>query len=171
MRNASSAKLTWRAFASASEYTAATPIPMRRAVLATRQAISPRFAIRILRNTLGLSRNPRRLALLEERRDAFLPLGRDADLGDALRGVVDHCVVDCAGRDETNQVLDLRQRLRPTLRQVFQNFPDVGVELFRRRHHGEQTNTVGLIRIEDLSCQKIPPSNPLPHSPHHIRTD
>src|SRR6185295_18061467 len=131
MRNASSAKLTWRAFASASECTAAMPIPMRRAVLATRQAISPRFAIRILRNMLGLSRNPRRLALLEERRDAFLSLGRDADLGDSLRGVVDHCIVDWARGDTANQVLDPRQSRRASSNEVFQNFPDVGVELFR----------------------------------------
>src|SRR5512134_198752 len=110
MQNASSAKVTWRAPASASEYTAATAIPMRRAVFATRQAISPRFAIRILRNTLGLPRGPGGLALLEERSDSFLAFGGDTDLGDALRGVVDHRVVDAPGRNGADQVLDPRQR-------------------------------------------------------------
>src|SRR2546421_1859368 len=51
MRNASSASATWRDRASASEYTATVAMPMRRAVLVTRQAISPRLAIRILAKT------------------------------------------------------------------------------------------------------------------------
>src|SRR5260221_11228150 len=51
MRNASSASATWSDRASASEYTATVAMPMRRAVLVTRAAISPRLAIRILANT------------------------------------------------------------------------------------------------------------------------
>src|SRR5690349_5446333 len=65
MRTASSAISTWSASRSASEYTATVLIPMRRAVLVTRQAISPRFAIRIFLNILlfmtfgrGLARDP-----------------------------------------------------------------------------------------------------------------
>src|SRR6185436_9165829 len=135
MPKASSAKVTWRALASASEYTAATWIPMWRAVFATRQAISPRFAIRILRNTLGLPREPGRLALLEERRDSFLPFRRDADCGDPLRGIVDHRVVDGAGRNAAYQVFDPGKRLRPTLGQVPKDFPDLGVQVFGRRDH------------------------------------
>src|SRR5512143_1215246 len=50
MATASSASRTWRAFASASEWTATVRIPRRRAVRMTRQAISPRFAIRIFSN-------------------------------------------------------------------------------------------------------------------------
>src|SRR4051812_42243304 len=50
MRTASSASRTWRAPASASEYTATVAMPSRRAVLMTRQAISPRLAMRILVN-------------------------------------------------------------------------------------------------------------------------
>src|SRR5262249_37942972 len=50
---ASSASRTCRASASASESTATVAIPMRRAVRITRQAISPRLAIRILRNIGG----------------------------------------------------------------------------------------------------------------------
>src|SRR5258705_8505419 len=49
-RTASSAISTWSASRSASEYTATVLIPMLRAVLITRQAISPRFAIRIFLN-------------------------------------------------------------------------------------------------------------------------
>src|SRR5579862_4955045 len=44
MCTASSAARTWRAPASASEYTATVRMPSRRAVRKMRQAISPRFA-------------------------------------------------------------------------------------------------------------------------------
>src|SRR5712691_557181 len=97
MRNASSASATWRDCASASEYTATVRMPMRRAVLATRQAISPRLAIRILANTgrdlflpfcallsrLFCLEHPTRRTLLEKGAHAFLafcgsPRGGDA---------------------------------------------------------------------------------------------
>ena len=52
MCTASSQALTCLACASASEYTATVLIAMRRAVAATRQAISPRLAMRILLNIL-----------------------------------------------------------------------------------------------------------------------
>src|SRR5512145_3225446 len=55
MRTFSSAIFTWREAASASEYTATLLMPIRRAVLITRQAISPRLAIRIFLNILPLS--------------------------------------------------------------------------------------------------------------------
>src|SRR3954447_26214731 len=50
MRTASSAISTCKASRSASEKTATVLIPMRRAVLMMRQAISPRLAIRIFWN-------------------------------------------------------------------------------------------------------------------------
>src|SRR5687767_1573932 len=50
MCSASSHAATCAAWASASEYTATVRTPRRRAVAATRQAISPRLAIRILLN-------------------------------------------------------------------------------------------------------------------------
>src|SRR5258708_30494596 len=100
MRRASSASATWRASRSASEYTATERMPMARAAAMTRQAISPRLAMRILRNTLLLpSRrfdahrleilHPGRLALLEGGGDAFAAFGRDADLRGAPSGVGD----------------------------------------------------------------------------------
>src|SRR5574341_1026938 len=96
MRRASSARATWRALRSASEYTSTVRTPMARAVAAMRQAISPRLAIRILPNTsrLGrqLGREPARLALFQERGDTLFSFGRDADLGDALGRVLDHAV-------------------------------------------------------------------------------
>src|SRR5690606_14208822 len=46
----SSAMRTWRASRSASEYTATVAMPIRLAVLMTRQAISPRLAMRSLVN-------------------------------------------------------------------------------------------------------------------------
>src|SRR5436190_798327 len=53
MCTASSQTRTCCEFASASEYTATVRTPRRFAVSATRQAISPRFAIRIFLNTLS----------------------------------------------------------------------------------------------------------------------
>src|SRR5262249_28687864 len=107
MRRASSASATWRASRSASEYTATVRTPRARAVAITRQAISPRLAIRILPNMSALGRYPRGFPLFEERCDALAAFGRDADLGDALRGVVDQCVRDrAASRDGPDQVLD-----------------------------------------------------------------
>src|SRR6266852_4282542 len=93
MGRASSASLTCSAPRSASEYTATVRTPSRRAVRITRQAISPRLAIRILPNTLAFALSPARLALLEERRDALLAFRRDADLGDAPGGIRDQRVV------------------------------------------------------------------------------
>src|SRR5262245_35177220 len=53
MQTASSAIATCSASRSASEYTATTRTPILRAVLIMRQAISPRFAIRIFLNIEG----------------------------------------------------------------------------------------------------------------------
>src|SRR5688572_9280494 len=58
MRTASSAMRTCSASASASEWTATVAIPILRAVLMTRQAISPRFAIRIFPNISALPTPP-----------------------------------------------------------------------------------------------------------------
>src|SRR6187402_625021 len=64
----SSQARTWLACASASEYTATVRIAMRRAVAATRQAISPRLAMRIFLNIRSVSR--RILFQLKRRHDA-----------------------------------------------------------------------------------------------------
>src|SRR5260221_14477860 len=114
MRRASSASATWRAPRSASEYTATERMPMARAAAIPRQAISPRLAMRILRNTLLLLLrrldahrleilHPGGLAFLQERGDALPALGRDADLGDALRGVGDHGIVQRARGNAAQQ--------------------------------------------------------------------
>src|SRR6185312_479932 len=52
MRTALSAMATWAAPASASEWTATVDTPIRRAVRMMRQAISPRLAMRSVRNML-----------------------------------------------------------------------------------------------------------------------
>src|SRR6185503_19250825 len=118
MRRASSASATCRASQSASEYTATVRMPMPRAAVMTRQAISPRLAMRILRNTLLLLPrrlyahrleipDPGRLPLFEERRDAFLALGGNADLGDAFGGIGNHGVIGRPCRHRPHQILDL----------------------------------------------------------------
>src|SRR4249920_3762787 len=69
MRTASSAIATCGACASASEWTATVAIPIRRAVRITRQAISPRLAIRSLANISG-SRPPPLARVLHQLREA-----------------------------------------------------------------------------------------------------
>src|SRR5437879_7225043 len=118
MRRASSARLTWLALRSASEYTATVRTPSRRAVRITRHAISPRFAIRILPNTSTSSPPPGRLALLEERGDALLAFGRDADLGDPLGGFRDQRRVHGPAGNRADQLLDFRMSFTTTRQQV-----------------------------------------------------
>src|SRR3954466_15098033 len=93
MGTASSQAATCAAFASAAEYTATVRMRSRRAVRATRQAISPRFAMSSFANTGSGLRNPGGRTLLEERRDAFAPFGRDARIGNAFRGGGEQYVV------------------------------------------------------------------------------
>ena len=70
MPTASSAIVTWRLFASASEYTATVRMPIRRAVVITRQAISPRLAISILLNTM-IRRGEQRAQHARDKADQF----------------------------------------------------------------------------------------------------
>src|SRR3989441_8783181 len=122
MRRASSARLTWLALRSASEYTATVRTPSRRAVRITRHAISPRLAIRTLPNTSVFSQPPGRLALLEERGDALPAFGRDADLGDAPGGVRDQRRVHGPPGDGADQVLDPCVRFASASKEVLDDF-------------------------------------------------
>ena len=54
MQMASSASSTGSEFSSTCEYTTTVWMPSSRAARSTRRAISPRFAIRILRNTASV---------------------------------------------------------------------------------------------------------------------
>src|SRR5262245_51309305 len=85
-------------------------MPRRRAVCITRQAISPRLAIRMRSN---ISTPPRRPPLLEEGGDALAPLRADADGGDALHRQLDQPRIDDATGDVGDQRLGLALRLRP----------------------------------------------------------
>ena len=76
--------------------------PCARAVRMTRQAISPRLAIRIFQNAAtGFVRSsePMRLAFIEKGGDAFLALLAGADRGDAAGGFVQHVGNDRLARD------------------------------------------------------------------------
>src|SRR5258705_11435784 len=143
MRRASSASATCRASRSASEYTATVRMPMSRAAVMTRHAISPRLAMRILRNTLlPLPRrlyahrfeilDPGRFPLFEERRDAFLAFGGNTDLGDSLGGVGDQGVIGRPRCNRAHQVLDLGVRGPAADDQVAEDRVDCAIQLLGR---------------------------------------
>src|SRR5258708_40224493 len=119
-------------WASASEYTATVAMPMRRAVLATRAAISPRLAIRILANTgrtLSLLfgalfhrlLQPGGPALLEKGPHAFFALCGCPRGGDAGGHVVPQFGVDPPPCDRMDQVLGHRVRRARTLNELAQD--------------------------------------------------
>src|SRR3989454_12698196 len=151
MRSASSARLTWRALRSASEYTATLRTPSPRAVRISRHAISPRLAIRILPNTSVFSPPPGRLALLEERGDALPPLGGDADLGDAPGGVRDQRRVHGPAGDRADQLLDFRMSFTATRQQVLNDFLNARIELVGGNTRGQEADAV---QIGRASCRE-----------------
>src|SRR5690606_19638052 len=102
MHTASSASSTKSASWSASEYTATVWMPILRAVLITRQAISPRFAIRIFLNMFGFPPlgSERDVAVLAPRVVELLVAQHRQRAADALAGGVrhDHVVDEAAVR-------------------------------------------------------------------------
>src|SRR5690606_22963482 len=162
-RQASSQAATWRALASASEYTATVRMPSRRAVAATRHAISPRLAIRSLLNigclrvgvASGLRGHPGRAALVEERGDALLALVGRPRRGDARGRVADQRVVDRTADHVADQALALAQRDRAALHQVAEQRVDRAVELLRHADVVDQPDPVSLGRLEDLGGEEV----------------
>src|SRR5690606_5838906 len=96
-------------------------MPMRRAVAATRQAISPRFAIRILSNMRPASLRPARLALLEEGRDALGGVLGGARARDPLGGLVRERVVDAPAAHRADELLGGVDRLRAGVEEMAQH--------------------------------------------------
>src|ERR1700704_4530062 len=171
MRRAWSASMTWRALRSASEYTATVPTPSRRAVRITRHAISPRLAIRTLPNTSVFSPPPGRLALLEERGDALLAFGRDADLGDAPGGVRDQRCVHGPSGNRADQLLDFRMRFTTTRQQVLNDFLNARIELVGGNTRGQEADAVRLGGVEHLGGEEIAPRGALADRAQHVGTD
>src|SRR5438270_375075 len=172
MRNASSASATWRDRASASEYTATVAMPMRRAVLVTRQAISPRLAIRIWGKTgrtlfllLGALFHrlpqPCGLALLEKGAHAFLALRGGPGGGDASGHVVHQSGIDPPPRDRTDQVLGHRVRPGRTLDELAQDRVDRRVQLRGLRQLLNEADAVRLRRRKTLGGEEIAPRGAL----------
>src|SRR5882762_11340985 len=161
MRSASSARLTWSALRSASEYTATLRTPSPRAVRITRHAISPRLAIRILPNTSVFSPPPGRLALLEERGDALPAFGRDADLGDAPRGVRDQRRVHGPPGNRADQLLDFRMSFTTPRQQVLNDFFNARIELVGGNTRRQKADAAGLGGVEYLGGEEIAPRGAL----------
>src|SRR6267378_2623510 len=171
MRRASSARLTWRALRSASEYTATVRTPSARAVRITRHAISPRLAIRTLPNTSVFSSPPGRLALLEERGDALLAFGRDADLGDAPGGVRDQRCVHSPPGNRADQFLDPCVRFASASEEVLDYFFNARIELVGGNARRQKADAAGLGGVEYLGGEEIAPRGALADRAHHVRAD
>src|SRR5271167_2030880 len=141
-------------------------MPMSRAAAMTRQAISPRLATRILRNTLLLLArrldahrfellNPIGLAFLQEGGDALPAFRRNADFRDALRRVGDHGVIRGSGGYGADQVLDLGVRLAAAEHEVAEQGVDRAVEFFRRGNIRQQAHAIGLAGIDYFPCKEV----------------
>src|SRR3954452_19661908 len=116
---------------------------MLRAVLMTRQAISPRFAIRILvnmallplrRSVRACSADPRGRSLLQEGADALDGLWRGTDAGDALRRILNELIGDRAVCDGSDQLLGGGLRFRSSREKGLEDLADLGVERIRFRN-------------------------------------
>src|SRR2546430_772435 len=181
-RNASSASATWRDRASASEYTATVAMSMRRAVLATRQAISPRLAIRILANTgrtlflllgalLHRLRQPGGFSLLEKGAHAFLALRGCPGGGDARGHVVQESRVDRPPCHRADQVLGYRVRPGCALDELAQDRVHRRVQLRWLRQLLHEADAVRLRRRKALGGEEIAAGGALTPPREGIRAD
>src|SRR3954466_7513192 len=143
-------------------------MPMRFAVRITRHAISPRLAIRILRNTLAL---PGRLALFEERGDAFASVGGGADLGDAPRRVGLQRIVDRPARDVAHEVLDAGMRGGAAREQMVEQLADERVEPGGRRERRKETDAQGFFGTEHLRGEEVAARRASADRPHYVGAD
>src|SRR2546422_8194461 len=183
MRNASSASATWSDCASASEYTATVWIPMPRAVLATRAAISPRLAIRIFWNTgralffplralLWLRlRHPGRGALLEEGAHALPAFVGRPGAADAPGHIGDQLGRDRPQRDRADQLLGRRVRSRRALDELAQDRVHRRIQLLGPRELLHESDAIGLRRGETLGREEIPLRGALAHRGEDVGTD
>src|SRR6267378_5542695 len=133
--------------------------------------ISPRLAIRTLPNTSVSSPPPGRLALLEERGNALPALGRDADLGDAPRGVRDQRCVHGSAGNGADQLLDFCVRLASASKEVLDDFFNARIELVGGNTRRQEADAAGLGGVEYLGGEEIAPRRALADRAHHVGTD
>src|SRR5258706_3579323 len=182
MRTASSASRTWRALASASEYTATVATPSRLAVLMTRQAISPRFAIRIFLNILtsqnscataarALCVRPDRATFVEEGAESLPSLGRRAQRCDPPRGVLDHRIVDRPVGHRADQVGRSRLGARTSREERSNDLIDLRVQFLGRHGLVDETGFVGTRSADPLGGLKVPVGLPLTDTADHKGPD
>src|SRR3972149_1317620 len=172
MQYASSARSTWRAPASASEYTATVFTPRRCAVWITRQAISPRLATSVFLNMRWFPRRrPGRLTLLQERADAFLAVGGGARGSDARGGAGDHVLVDGAARHAAYQFLACRDCRRAGSKQVAEQGVDTGVEFRHGDDVVDQADAQRFGGAKAFGGKEVAPRMALAHGGDHIGAD
>src|SRR6516162_5559410 len=182
MRAASSASRTCRALASASEYTATVATPSRRAVLITRQAISPRFAIRIFLN-IPTSQNscagharvlcvcPNRATLVEEGAQSLPCRGPGSQRCYPPRGVLDHRIVDWPVRYRADQVGRSRLGARTSGEERRNDRIDLRIQFLGWHHLVDEPDFMGARGADPLASLKVPVGLPLTDRAYHIRPD
>jgi hypothetical protein len=143
---------------------------MRRAVLMTRQAISPRFAIRIFVNMASALGNPVGFALLEEGGHAFAAFVAGAQARDALRGVLDHFVARAASRPRRRSAACTRPaHAGPFFSRASMISPSASSSaVFVGHHFVQQADAVGLGGGEALRGQHVAPRVALADGGNHV---
>src|SRR5215207_408052 len=146
----------------------------------TRQAISPRFAIRILLNMALLPlrgsvracpADPRGRSLLQECTDALDGLRRGANVGDALRRVLNELIRNRVMGDGLDQLLGCGLRLRAPGEKGLEDLTNFGVERVWFRHVVNETQFAGARCLDPLCREKIAARLSLSDRGNHVRTD
>ena len=96
---------------------------------------------------------------------------RAQTMGDALRRVFHHIVIDHTAIDRADQLFGGRLRQRPTLQQGLHHLLHFGVELFRRHHFMDQTQSACALCIDALGRLEETVTLPCTDGAHHIGTD
>src|SRR3990167_2202049 len=191
---ASSAACTWRAWASSGVKTAIVRTPIRRAVAAMRHAISPRLAIRTVRNMARLSPGsvvelvstvvpqraavqavglqPVRRAALQKRLDSLATFRAGAGVGNAAGCQVAQRGVDGAACHLVDEALAGPYGLRAVARDGLGQPVHRGLQCARVRHGVvQEAMDLGPGRIDGFRRDEPAPDGALAHSAEDMRAD
>src|SRR5690242_12183406 len=145
-------------------------MPSRRAVRATRTAISPRLAMRILSNMLTRL-DPVRRSLLQERVGALLTFAGYADARNARGRIFGQSLIDRSIGYGCNEILRFRKRMRAALQQLIGQLPHASLQRFGLDDVMHEADAQRLLRIEALGGEEIAARIALSHRCNDIWAD